>query len=669
MRRVHNGRHVRARVRTRVPVQRGLDHGHMRVVSRSQHQLGHWGVGTYVDGLGGAYFQVGMSLQCNQICPPPAAPPYTAAEDTANCNEPREGGTCKFTCEPGYTFHAGFRQALCSGGSWEYSGFPGADTDAETAYTYDVAALGFSVNMLCKKKCGPISAGSVLLPPRTRVLPSDDCDNPIDPKTAGDTCVLGCMARNKHVGGNTGLLCMHDGAYRFKHETLGQVVGAAITTQGAGYISAPDFTVANCLVPPTLSATLASIVVASVAVTDQGVGCSGVTVVFSGGGCTTPPTAEATVEAGAVTAIEVTTHGIGCASEPVVGFGDAACSVMPAAEVTMVEKAGNCAVGLLVTGTGFGCNEAMSVTFTGGGCTTQPTGTLVVTGGQISGFAFTNFGEGCDATVTPTFVAGNCGTDPVATVQLSGGFLKTISVSSTGAGCTEPPQIVFAGGNCTTVPVAAVVDINAGGEVTAVAFSDNGLGCGPSTTVTFTWGGCVVIPEATVQITDGSVTDLSFQHRGVNCKAAPTVEVTPTNGGAGAVVTTSLAPTAESALQCDQVCDAPLPTGTGFTVGSHEFPDTSIESSDGCLVASIGDSCAMTCDPGFGTADRVTTRTMVCSLDGDSGAFLWDNPSNPGGTLLDCRRMCEVVAFLPAASTLARSPAHPPLPAISGYVC
>lgn len=142
---------------------------------------------------------------------------------------------------------------------------------------------------------------------------------------------------------------------------------------------------------------------------------------------------------------------------------------------------------VVTTVPGAGYTTAPTVTFIGGGCMTEPTGTANLNG--VTGITVTSGGAGYTSAPTVTVgkpnVAG--GLQATAVAQISGGVVTAINMVSLGSGYTTVPTVTLAGGGFTTAAAAtATVSPNSVGQIT---LSTPGAGCTSAPQVFLMGGG------------------------------------------------------------------------------------------------------------------------------------------------------------------------------------
>ena len=123
------------------------------------------------------------------------------------------------------------------------------------------------------------------------------------------------------------------------------------------------------------------------------------------------------------------------------------------------------------------CQGTPAVTTTGGGCTTQPTGTALMNGTSVAAVVVANSGKGCTAAPTSVNFTLNCSVVPTATATLGGGKITAVNLS-TGGTCTSNsiPAVSITGlSGCTTQPVLQAVMTGTG--VSQLVILDQGAGC------------------------------------------------------------------------------------------------------------------------------------------------------------------------------------------------
>ncbi len=125
-----------------------------------------------------------------------------------------------------------------------------------------------------------------------------------------------------------------------------------------------------------------------------------------------------------------------------------------------------------ITAGGSGYSATPTVTFAGGGATTQATGTVQVSG-TVTAVTMTNTGAGYVTAPTVTFSGGGTLTQAVGVAVLTGGAVTGITIVSPGSGYLSTPTIAFSGGT-PTIPAAATAVIT--GVVTGITVTNPGAG-------------------------------------------------------------------------------------------------------------------------------------------------------------------------------------------------
>ena len=139
-----------------------------------------------------------------------------------------------------------------------------------------------------------------------------------------------------------------------------------------------------------------------------------------------------------------------------------------------------------VTAGGAGYSATPAVTFSGGGASTQATGTVQVSG-TVTGITITNPGAGYLSPPTVTFSGGGTLTQAVAVATLTGDTVTGFTIVSGGSGYLSAPAVTLTGGGATT-PATATAIIT--GIVTGVTVTSPGTGytSAPSVAITDTTG-------------------------------------------------------------------------------------------------------------------------------------------------------------------------------------
>ncbi len=200
---------------------------------------------------------------------------------------------------------------------------------------------------------------------------------------------------------------------------------------------------------------------------------------FLGGGCTTQPAGTFTVNGGAIISAVLSSvaPGATCTSAP----------TMTLAPTITASQAGGSVYALTITQPGAAIGSGtFNLVFSGGGCTTQPTGLVGVDNGSVTSVYLQTQGSGCTsapsvalnggAAAAPAFVATMSGASPNET-------LASLSFSGTaGAGLTAGTFPLQFSVSCTQPPVATFTV--ASGAVTSTAILSNGSGCWTTPVVT-----------------------------------------------------------------------------------------------------------------------------------------------------------------------------------------
>jgi hypothetical protein len=286
-------------------------------------------------------------------------------------------------------------------------------------------------------------------------------------------------------------------------------------------------------------------------------------------------TAVATINAtGQVSSVQITSPGAGYTSMPTLTF-------MPTSTVA----------GVVVTDGGAGYVTGDKVVFSGGGATTQATGSVTVSTGSsiLPSPIVDNVGYGYTTNPSVSITGGGgSGATAVATIVTSGIAATVTPLSGSGytsatTAIVTPPQT--AGTQAVVTPTVAfgisgtfTVAAGAGGLGYDLAIADGGTG---TTTVNFSLPqiGVGVMPTvtATVNPTDGSISSITMLTTGSGYTSAPTITITdgknntlvidpvtgllvPASGANLATFTTTLAPTGSIASV------AVTTPGTGYTV-------------------------------------------------------------------------------------------------------
>jgi hypothetical protein len=341
-----------------------------------------------------------------------------------------------------------------------------------------------------------------------------------------------------------------------------------VSNGGSGYTSAPTVTLSGggCTTEPTATALISG----PVTVTLQSGGAnytSAPTVAFSAAGGTAA-TGVATVSGGVLTGVTFTQGGAGYTSAPMVTFAGAGCSPEPTATATIspttttaavtfggsnytaptVTFTGGCttepvATANVTTGVtsvaitaGGGSYTAPTVAFTGGGCSPEPTGTVTISAGVITGVTLTGEGNACTSAPTPNFTDAT-GSGATATATTSTGVIGTITVTADANGCTSPPTVSITDSTGSGATATATLT---GGTVTALDLETDGSGCSGAPLVTLTGGGASVQATVTATESGGTVTGIALSNGGLGFTSQPTVTFSGGGGTTQATATTNV---------------------------------------------------------------------------------------------------------------------------------
>jgi FtsP/CotA-like multicopper oxidase with cupredoxin domain len=139
---------------------------------------------------------------------------------------------------------------------------------------------------------------------------------------------------------------------------------------------------------------------------------------------------------------------------------------------------------VLVTAGGSGYTTPPTVTFTGGGATTQGTATATITN-IVNTILLTSPGAGYTSAPTVRFIGGG-GTGAAATAAITSGQVTGLVLTNGGQGYTSAPTVVFAGGGAATQATATATIT---GVVNEITVTDAGVGYTSAPTVTISGGG------------------------------------------------------------------------------------------------------------------------------------------------------------------------------------
>ncbi len=142
---------------------------------------------------------------------------------------------------------------------------------------------------------------------------------------------------------------------------------------------------------------------------------------------------------------------------------------------------------VIIVSPGSGYSSAPTVSFVGGGCTTQPTATVGLKPGTVGRIVVTAGGTGYTSAPTVTITGGG-GTGATATASIDStlGVVTAITVTKVGSGYTSTPTVAITGGGGTGATATAVVSASV--DPASVAFT-GGAGCITAPTVTISGGG------------------------------------------------------------------------------------------------------------------------------------------------------------------------------------
>ena len=289
---------------------------------------------------------------------------------------------------------------------------------------------------------------------------------------------------------------------------------------------------------------------AKVSAVDGGGAITAIDLITGGSGFTSAPTVGVTSDAGtgaSITAVLGTlTNGSGTAklrfryqvvtnetatagqmsfTSPIGGtfaLSDVESGQGSGAAATAVNTSGVTSVTVGTPGSGY--TSAPTVTFSGGGATTQATGTAVLDK-QVASIAVTNGGTGYTSAPTVGFTGG-AGTGATATATLAAsGAIKSVTVGGSGTGYTNGDTVTFTGGGGTG---AAATLVTSGGNVTSVTITNGGSGYTSAPTVTITSGSGS--GNTFTAVVGKAVASIAVTAGGTGYTSAPTVTF---SGGAG----------------------------------------------------------------------------------------------------------------------------------------
>jgi FtsP/CotA-like multicopper oxidase with cupredoxin domain len=153
---------------------------------------------------------------------------------------------------------------------------------------------------------------------------------------------------------------------------------------------------------------------------------------------------------------------------------------------------------ILMTSGGSGYSATPTVTFSGGGATTQATGTATVTN-AVNSITLLNPGAGYTSVPIVT-IKGGGGFGATATATVAGGAITGITIENKGSGYTTVPTVTFKGGGG-TVQATATATIT--GVITGIIVTNPGAGYTSPPTVTITdstGSGAIALASANTEV-------------------------------------------------------------------------------------------------------------------------------------------------------------------------
>ena len=224
------------------------------------------------------------------------------------------------------------------------------------------------------------------------------------------------------------------------------------------------------------------------------------------------------LDTGRVIAVNINNGGMGYTSPPMVTFSGGGATTQATGTAVVVNGV---VTAITITSPGIGYTSAPTINFTGGTPATPASATAVISG-AITGATLTNFGEGYTSAPMVTFNGGNPTTPATGTAVITTG-VSSIAIANGGVGYTSAPTVVFTdpGTPPTTQATATAVVVN--GVVTAIKITNPGSGYTSAPTISFTGGGTPTTPATATANISGVVSAINITNPGAGYTSAPTI--------------------------------------------------------------------------------------------------------------------------------------------------
>lgn len=311
------------------------------------------------------------------------------------------------------------------------------------------------------------------------------------------------------------------------------VTGIAIGNSGNGYLWAPPVSVAPPSSGTAATATVSSMAVSNVTVTNVGqYGYQAPSVTINdatGSGAGIAATVDYTQENGAVTGLTIATGGSGYTAPtltidaPISCAIGADCTSVTATATATVTNGVITGVQLTGGGSGYGSPPSLAISTPDNNGGTQAVGS--VTSMSVTGITQTAAGAGY---VPPPAVSlsGGGGSGATASATVTGTAVSAVTVSAGGSGYTSAPSVTFTGGG-----LADGTATISSGKVTSIAVADAGLGYASNPTVSISGGGGSGATATATINSGGMITGFKVTGGGSGYSSAPTVTVTDSSHG------------------------------------------------------------------------------------------------------------------------------------------
>ena len=248
--------------------------------------------------------------------------------------------------------------------------------------------------------------------------------------------------------------------FRIANQT-GQVVGAFVTTAGAGYTSAPVITDNGG--SATYQAVIGGALSTTVTIANGGKNYTypPIIQISAPGNPGVPATATCTISAGAVNAVTIVNQGAGYTSAPTISaINDPRDTTGVNAAITGTLTGAGTVTAVLVTNGGTAVTSVPTLTFTGGGYTSTAAATAIMNF-TTTGITVTSAGSGYVGNVLVTGLGGFPSTAPSYTNTYIQSLLvrqrpAQIGVVLTGTGISSTGYTIYDGGIFPGVPTGYV---------------------------------------------------------------------------------------------------------------------------------------------------------------------------------------------------------------------